>query len=948
MKWSAEHKTQAGFAIALACVVLIAVVSFLSLRRLTADARWVTHTERVLDDLQALGDSMTAAEAAERAYLITGDTASLSHYRNATRGIAQTDGELQRLTIDNALEQRRLGLLAPLLAQRTAQLGRLIDLRQTQGFAAAQQQIQAAANRRTGAAIGELIERMRATEEGLLAARARRTREVTERTRGTLVAGAGLAFIVAALALLAIRRDSAGRQRAEKALRTLNAELESRVTERTAELERTSASLADSERRFRAFVNATSDIVYQMSADWREMRYLQGRNFIADQADPSRTWLEKYILPEDRPQVLGAIREAIRTQGIFQLEHRVVRVDGTTGWTLSRAVPLKDDKGIITEWFGAASDVTERKVSRLKQEAQLARLSLLGGITRAMGERQDVNSIFQVVIRSIETHLELDFCSICLYETGDSRLTVARVGVRSAPLAQALAMPEQAHIDIDQNGLSRCVRGELVYEPDVRVLRAPFPQRLAQGGLGSLVAAPLRFESRVFGVLLAARRTPESFSSGECEFLRQLGEHVALAAHQTHLYQALQRAYEDLRQTQQAVLQQERLHALGTMASGIAHDINNAISPIMLYTDMLLEDPGLNEGARKSLEVIQRAIDQVGHTVARMREFYRTREPQQQLLPVDLNRLVRQVLDLTHARWSDMALRRGLQIDLETELAPDLPAISGVETELRDAVINLVFNAVDAMPKGGQLSLVTRLLEQQDARGEAPGRLIQLIVSDTGIGMDEHTRSRCLDPFFTTKGERGTGLGLAMVYGAMQRHGGDIDVTSTVGRGTRVTLSFPVTQIKAGVATTEQPIQVVSPKRILVVDDDPIVLQSLREALAVDGHYVTAADGGQMGIETFRAAQSAGLPFEVVITDLGMPQVDGRQVAAAVRTAGPDTLVLLLTGWGRRLVDEGDVPPDVDRVLTKPPKLRDLREALTLRPDRAQAAPLPAPPPSTP
>ncbi len=948
MKWSAEHKTLTGFAIALACVVLIAVVSLLGLGRLTADARWVTHTERVLDDLQALGASMTAAEAAERAYLITGDTVSLGHYRNDIRGIAQREAELQRLTVDNALEQSRLGLLAPLLAQRTAQFDRLIELRRTQGFAASRQQIEAAANHGTGAAIGELIERMRVTEEGLLAARARRTRAMTQRTRGTLVAGAGLAFIVSALALLAIRRDSAGRRRAEQALRTLNAQLESRVAERTAELERASASLADSERRFRAFVNATSDIVYQMSADWGEMRYLQGRNFIADQADPSRSWLEKYIPPEDRPQVLGAIREAIRTQGIFQLEHRVLRVDGTTGWTFSRAVPLKDDKGTITEWFGAATDVTDRKLSRLKQEAQLARLSLLGEITRAMGERQDVNSIFQVVIRSIETNLDLDFCSICLYETGESRLTVARVGVRSAPLARELAMPEQANIDIDQNGLSRCVRGELVHEPDVRALRSPFPQRLAQGGLGSLVAAPLRFESRVFGVLLAARRTPESFSSGECEFLRQLAEHVALATHQAHLYQALQRAYEDLRQTQQAVLQQERLHALGTMASGIAHDINNAISPIMLYTDMLLEEPGLNESARKSLEVIQRAIDQVGHTVARMREFYRTREPQQQLLPVDLNRLVRQVLDLTHARWSDMALRRGLQIDLETVLAPDLPAISGVETELRDALINLVFNAVDAMPKGGRLSLATRLLEQRDASREAPGRVIELIVSDTGIGMDEHTRSRCLDPFFTTKGERGTGLGLAMVYGAMQRHGGDIDVASTVGRGTCVTLRFPVVQIEAGVATTEQPIQVVSPKRILVIDDDPIVLQSLQEALAVDGHYVTAADGGQTGIDTFRAAQSAGLPFEVVITDLGMPQVDGRRVAAAIRAASPDTLVLLLTGWGRRLVEEGDVPPDVDRVLTKPPKLRDLREALSLRPDRAEPGPRPAPPPRTP
>ena len=938
MGWSTERKTQAGFAFALACVLLITVVSFLSVQRLAADARWVTHTERVLDDLQTLRAALTHAEAAERAYLLTGNAAALGNYGAAARRTQRAYGDLRRLTADNAREQRRLEQLAPLLARRTAELSGRIDLRRTQGSASAQRaQIPAGGHGRTKAAIRRLIRQMQATEDGLRAARARRTRAVTGWTRVTLSVGGGLAFIVASLALIAFRRDFAGRRRAEQALRNLNAELEGRVAERTARLATANAALADSERRFRAFVDATSDIVYRMSPDWSEMRQLQGRDFIADQTDPSRTWLDKYIPPEDQSEVMAAIREAIRTQGVFALEHRVRRADGTLGWVFSRAVPLKDGKGSVTEWFGAASDVTERRASRLKLEAQLARLSLLGGITRAMGERQDVNSIFQVVIRTIETHLELDFCSICLYEAADPRLTIARVGVRGAALANELAMAEQARVDIDRNGLARCVRGDLVYEPDLGALRSPFPRRLAHGGLGSLVAAPLRLESRVFGVLLAARRAPHSFSSGECEFLRQLGEHVALAVHQTHLYQALQRAYDDLRQTQQAVLQQERLHALGTMASGIAHDINNAISPIMLYTDLLLEEPGISDGARRSLEVIQRAIDQVGHTVARMREFYRTREPQQQLLPVDLNRLVLQVVDLTHARWSDMPQRRGVQIDLETRLAAELPAICGVETELRDALVNLVFNAVDAMPQGGRLLLGTRLIEPKDPPEEVPvRRLIQLEVADTGVGMDEQTRSRCLEPFFTTKGERGTGLGLAMVYGTMQRHGGDVEVASALGEGTRVTLSFPIAEIKSGIATSAQPVQVVSPKRILVVDDDPIVLQSLREALAVDGHHVTAADGGQAGIDAFHAAQNAGMPFEVVITDLGMPHVDGRQVAAAIRAAAPDTLLLLLTGWGRRLVEEGDVPPDIDRVLTKPPKLRDLRLALALRPDPAE------------
>ena len=201
----------------------------------------------------------------------------------------------------------------------------------------------------------------------------------------------------------------------------------------------------------------------------------------------------------------------------------------------------------------------------------------------------------------------------------------------------------------------------------------------------------------------------KSFSSGDCEFLRQLSEHVALAAHQAQLYYALQQAYDDLRQTQQAVMQQERLRALGQMASGIAHDINNAISPVALYTELLLEtEPNLSARARDYLETTQRAIDDVAHTVARMREFYRQREPQLILAPVDLNRLVQQVLDLTRARWSDMPQQRGIVIDMRTELRPRSAGRRRIESEIREALTNLIFNAVDAMPDGGTLTLRTQ------------------------------------------------------------------------------------------------------------------------------------------------------------------------------------------------------------------------------------------------
>jgi signal transduction histidine kinase len=250
----------------------------------------------------------------------------------------------------------------------------------------------------------------------------------------------------------------------------------------------------------------------------------------------------------------------------------------------------------------------------------------------------------------------------------------------------------------------------------------------------------------------------------------------------------LERSNEALRQAQQALIQQERLRALGQMASGIAHDINNAISPIALYTESLLErEPNLSDRARGRLVTIQRAINDVAQTVARMREFYRPSEAGSQRADVELNLLVQQVIDLTRARWSDLPQRRGVMIQLKSELSSDLPSVRGIDHEIRDALTNLIFNAVDAMPRGGVIEVRTTLVNIDPA---IP--CVRLEVTDSGIGMDEETRRRCLEPFFTTKGERGTGLGLAMVYGMAQRHGASLEIDSQVDSGTTMRIQFPI------------------------------------------------------------------------------------------------------------------------------------------------------------
>jgi PAS domain S-box-containing protein len=926
---STERKVGFGFAFALACLGVVGVVSYLSVVRLNEDAAWVEHTHEVLGRLDSLLAALIDSETAERGYVITGEESYLEPYRQSARDVDVEASRLRELTADNRTQQLRLDTLAPLVSDRLAELHEVIDLRRIQGFGPAQSEVLAGKGKESDDQIRSLIDAMKGAETSLLKERQQLADRSAVITRAVIVVGGLLGCALVALALWAIRRDFAGRARAERALLHANDQLEARIQHRTADL-------ALSHERMRAIVNTALDGIVTMDHEGRLTEFNPAAEMIFGhrRSDVIGLPLAEVIIPAAlRQRHWDGLARYLDTGEAPILGKRIelagLRADGTEV-TLEVSIDRMPGDG-PPSFAGFVRDTTNRKLAEAKLQSQLARLSLLQQITRAIGERQDIKSIFQVVIRTLEEHLPVDFCCICLYDPGENCLMVSSVGAHSGALAAELAMTEQARVEIDENGLSHCVRGRLVYEPDIAQVPFPFPQRLTRGGLNSMVAAPLLVESKVFGVLIAARRQPRSFSSGECEFLRQSSEHVALAAHQAQLYAALQQAYDDLRQTQNAVMQQERLLALGQMASGIAHDINNAISPVALYTELLLEkEPGLSPQARSCLKTIQRAIDDVARTVARMREFYRQRETQLMLVPVDMNLLVQQVVELTRARWSDMAQQRGIAIEMRMELAADLPAIMGADNEIREALINLIFNAVDAMPDGGPLTLRTSVAEEKTAlSAEAPVRkFVQVEVIDTGIGMDEETRRRCLEPFFTTKGERGTGLGLAMVYGTMERHSADIEIESAAGAGTTMRLRFAIPTMPAVGEVVPASAGAVLPQRILIVDDDPLVLKSLRDTLEADGHSVTMTDGGQAGIDAFLAARAQGNPFPVVITDLGMPYIDGRKVSGTVKTAAPETVVLLLTGWGQRLVADGDIPPHVDRVLSKPPKLRELREAL--------------------
>jgi signal transduction histidine kinase/CheY-like chemotaxis protein len=401
---------------------------------------------------------------------------------------------------------------------------------------------------------------------------------------------------------------------------------------------------------------------------------------------------------------------------------------------------------------------------------------------------------------------------------------------------------------------------------------------------------------------------------------------------QVRLSEGVQKAYEELRRTQQTVVQQERLRALGQMASGVAHDINNALCPIIAYAELLLKTlSDLPETERRQLQSIHRSGEDIAHIVQRLREFYRRRSDAEELTPANVNDVVEQVVGLTRPRWRDLPQREGITIQIQTDLQPDLPRLPSDPSDLREALINLIFNAVDAMPQGGVITLTTRLENCPATADRKAGRRVLIEVRDNGIGMDDKTRQRCLEPFFSTKAKRGgTGLGLAMVYGMMQRHKGDIEIESALGQGTRMRLTFPI--LEDAVLIDPVPAAPLGTQsrslRILCIDDEPHVRLLLRDCLTNLGHRVETASSGKQGVEMFCAALRTDQAFESVITDLGMPGIDGHQVARSIKAASPKTPVVMLTGWASTMKEDGDKASEVNAVVGKPARVGELHTLL--------------------
>jgi PAS domain S-box-containing protein len=432
----------------------------------------------------------------------------------------------------------------------------------------------------------------------------------------------------------------------------------------------------------------------------------------------------------------------------------------------------------------------------------------------------------------------------------------------------------------------------------------------------------------------------------ELNGLRKSGEEFPLEIslsvieqHGSEFFTAIIRDVTERKKREARLIESEKLATLGTLAAGVAHDFNNALMGVLGQAQLMrlsLEqgpvaaDPRGVEVYATLLERLSRqeqvALD-AAETIRKIREATRPKGAEA-FDPVALNQIVEEVLAITRPRWKDQAEAAGVHITVQTALT-DTPPVQGNAAELREALTNLLFNALDAMPTGGTMTIGTIHARSTESEGRD---WVEVAVTDTGTGMSQAVQTRLFEPFFTTKGVRGTGLGLSMVHGIISRHAGEVGVRSVEGQGTTITVRLPVAEVDSTVVERPETVSpqdsprlspLSGPLTVLVIDDDPLLAETLSISLRFLGHEATVATSGKEGLTRLTAER-----FDLILTDLGMAEMSGWEVAKAVKARWPTCPVILVTGWGDALESDRLEGTGVDLVLAKPYTMAQLQDAL--------------------
>ena len=436
-------------------------------------------------------------------------------------------------------------------------------------------------------------------------------------------------------------------------------------------------------------------------------------------------------------------------------------------------------------------------------------------------------------------------------------------------------------------------------------------------------AGPREFQEIAGSIHALIVSLEETVEMRTAELAGQVAEHMKTQDSLEVSNADLAKSMDDLRRTQRALIEKERLTALGEMVSGISHDFNNILVPIISYSSILIDDPSIEmEERNELLAIIKTAAEDASRVIERLRAFNRKADGTHESEAIEIDEVVEDAVAMAEPRWKVQDDFVPRQINVVCELG-SAGTIMGSTAEIRQALINLLFNSVDALPEGGEIRVSTSI----------EGKYVVVAVTDNGTGMSAKTLEACQKPFFSTKLKRGTGLGLAMVNNAALIHFGRVEIESAPGTGTSVRLLLPRETPKVQKSVLSSSKKVLSADlRILLVDDDEFVLNAHAALLRHLGISPQISSRPLEALSEFETGQ-----FDIVITDLRMPEISGLEFARQVRSICPNIRIFLLTAFEGGLGNTSELA-SIDQILLKPISVEKLKDAILLDPAGSQAA----------
>jgi len=602
----------------------------------------------------------------------------------------------------------------------------------------------------------------------------------------------------------------------------------------------------------------------------------------------SKIEIQETISPEYHRILQNRIKRVEEGLGNPPIEIKIIKKNGEPIFAQSISLPIYLSDGPAIMVMGI--DITERKKA---EEKIIQKENMLIGISKSIKELLTNRSIDNAIENCLgilgksvnvdrsyffEVYLEDDF-EKSTFSQKFEWVNEAIVSQINNPTLQNVPFKDNKEfiVPLMNNQPFICLVKRL---PECKTKTELLSQNIL-----SIIVLPVFVNNKFYGFVgFDDCHIEREWTDSEIELLAVFSDSISKAVERKNIENKLEHTLKSLQEAQKQIIMQEKLRALGQMTSGICHDINNSLTPIMGYVDILREDHYLKEKYGRALDLIIKSTNDISNTVNRLRDFYKIKLTVDHLDKININSLILESIELTRHRWKSIPETSGFIIEIVKDFDDNISNFYGDSSEIREALVNIILNSCDAMPSGGKLFFRTRALEEK----------ILIEIEDTGVGMDEDTLSKCIEPFFTTKGDKGTGLGLSMVYGIIERHKGELQINSIKGKGTTISILIPYNKEIIEEKQIYSQIKIPENLKILYVEDDETIIEVIKHMLEKENYKVDVCNNGKEALSKFFNAFDSGNRYDLVITDLGMVGMDGISLSKEIKNISPSTPIIYL------------------------------------------------------